>query len=642
MLRALVRLLVVVAAVVASPAHAQLCAPAADPCVVSVSVSVPGDTVIDLGTRDLVIAAGRDITVQGTGTGALTITANDITFQDGARIVAPGVDGNGGSVSLDAAGAIDMQVNSRIDVTAGSGGTIIMKSTSAALNGQLRGGASLRESDGGFIDLTTTGTLLIGGGGISIPGGNGCGFGGFVFAYAGGDFEVSAPLETKGGCDGGYVDIGATGDLRLTPTASIVSNATLEGNDGGDVSLAAGGLVSVEGAISTNGQGSLLEGGGYGGDVDVLGRRVVLGGLVEFTGAGPDGDGGFLDVTAEEDILVTGALVASGAAEGGGGEVDLYASGRVEVRSAIDVRGGFVGGTFSILTAGPVVFGPLASVAADYIPGSIFGGYGGIIDVNGCDVTTAAGSILSCLGSGPTPRAAIEIDAGGTMTLGGSAIAGTQIALSYRGQPPVILPSATLQPAPIVQQDPTLPCCSMCTTTTSTSSTTSTSESSPTTTSTTATTVSTVPLTTTSTTSPSTSSSSSSTVTTVISSTTSTSLPLSCLDEPLEGYAAVECAVTHLQEMLTAQSEDALGGRKSAKRLAGKVGKTWDLVEKARTSPKAPKLLVKAAKKVVSFETQIARLLAKTKIEDGLATELLDLSGEISVRISGVLTLLTN
>jgi hypothetical protein len=128
----------------------------------------------------------------------------------------------------------------------------------------------------------------------------------------------------------------------------------------------------------------------------------------------------------------------------------------------------------------------------------------------------------------------------------------------------------------------------------------------------------------------------------VISSTTSTSLPLSCLDEPLEGYAAVECAVTHLQEMLTAQSEDALGGRKSAKRLAGKVSKTWDLVEKARTSPKAPKLLVKAAKKVVSFETQIARLLAQTKIEDGLATELLDLSGEISVRISGVLTLLTN
>jgi hypothetical protein len=132
------------------------------------------------------------------------------------------------------------------------------------------------------------------------------------------------------------------------------------------------------------------------------------------------------------------------------------------------------------------------------------------------------------------------------------------------------------------------------------------------------------------------------TTTTVGSSTTSTSLPLSCLDEPLEGYAAIECAVTYLQDQLSAQSEDALGGRKSAKRLASKVTKTWNLVEKSRTSPKAAKLLVKAEKKVASFETQIARLIARTKIEDGLATDLLGLSGEISVRISGVLTPLTD
>lgn len=121
-----------------------------------------------------------------------------------------------------------------------------------------------------------------------------------------------------------------------------------------------------------------------------------------------------------------------------------------------------------------------------------------------------------------------------------------------------------------------------------------------------------------------------------------TTLPLSCLDEPLQGYAAVECATTVLQDMVAAQSEIALGGRKSARRLAGKVSKTRVFVEKSRTSSKAVKLLVKAEQKVRSFEGQIGKLLARDKIEEGLANELLALSGEVTVRIDGVLTPLAN
>jgi len=127
-----------------------------------------------------------------------------------------------------------------------------------------------------------------------------------------------------------------------------------------------------------------------------------------------------------------------------------------------------------------------------------------------------------------------------------------------------------------------------------------------------------------------------------VTSSTSTTLPLSCLDEPLVGYPAVTCAVTVLQDMVTGQDEIALGGRKSAKRLAGKIAKTQALVEKSQTSKKAAKLLVKAEKKVVSFQTQISKLQAQAKIEESLATELLELSGEVTARIDGVLTPLTN
>jgi hypothetical protein len=127
-----------------------------------------------------------------------------------------------------------------------------------------------------------------------------------------------------------------------------------------------------------------------------------------------------------------------------------------------------------------------------------------------------------------------------------------------------------------------------------------------------------------------------------VTSTTSTTLPLSCLDEPLVGYPAVTCAVTVLQDMVTAQEEIALGGRKSAKRLAGKIAKTQALVEKSQTSKRAAKLLVKAEKKVVSFQTQISKLQAQAKIGEPLASELLELSGEVTARIDGVLTPLTN
>jgi hypothetical protein len=575
-------------------------------------------------------------------------------------------------------------------VTAGAGGSITIAAARAILNGQLRAVAQARDEDGGFIDIATRGDLVIGGGGIVATGGNRWGFGGFCYLIAEGDIEIGGLVEMKGG-DGGDVDIDTLGDLHITAIGSINNIAAFEGNDGGDVRLAGGGVVTIEGPIYTNGQGSLSEGGGWGGDLDVSGRRVVLAGEIELTGAGPDGDGGFLDVTADEDLLVTGRIDATGAAEASGGEVNLLAGTLVAVDSLIDIRGGFTGGAFSVLTNGPVAIGGSTRIDADVIPGSIFGSYGGMIDIAGCDVTVGAGSVLTCLGTGGGSQALMRIAASGAMTIGGSLNAGAQITLEYRTLAPTLLGSAILQPAPTMQQNAALPCCIGCPTTTSTSTTssttTSTSSTSSTTTSSSSSTTATTASTTTSTssttsstsssstsstttsssssttattasttistssttsstssssTSSTTTSSSSSTTTTVTSSTTSTTLPLTCLDEPLEGYAAVECAIGHLEDMVASQSDDALGGLKSAKRLAGKIVKTSVLVEKSRTSSRAAKLLVKAERKVLAFETQIERLLDKAKIDDGLATALLDLSGEVTVRIDAVLAPLAN
>ena len=117
--------------VLAGPARAQFCGPAADPCVVNANTVVPGGTVVDLKTRAFVVASGVTITVQGTGNGSFTLTAGDVTFRDGARLIAGGVNGTGGNVSIKASGAVVMQANSRIEVTGGAAGSVTMVAASA-------------------------------------------------------------------------------------------------------------------------------------------------------------------------------------------------------------------------------------------------------------------------------------------------------------------------------------------------------------------------------------------------------------------------------------------------------------------------------------------------------------------------------
>ena len=631
--RAIARALVAAIVATAAPGWAQLCGPTDDPCVMSSSVTVPGDTVIDLGSRDLVIAASQVLTVQGTGNGTLSISARNITLENGARIVAPGPTGIGGTVTLVASGALAMVLNSRIDTTGASAGDVALTADTAILEGQIRAAATTRDGDGGYVSLVTAGDASISGGGMLATGGNGYGFGGFVDVFAGGNLVVSSALETKGG-EGSDIDLQAGGDLTVDSAAELNGIATLESGDGGSVSLTANGFVSSLGHIDLRSAGSLLEGAGDAGDVDIIGDSVELGGLVEMVGAGPDGSGGFLDVFGTTDVTVSGTVLVSGAAEGVGGDVLLDASSTVTVASSIDVRGGFAGGSFEGSTLGLFDLRPGVTVTVADVPGGTLGGYGGDAYVEACHAQLAG--TIDASGLGPAPRATVTVKTGGGAVVSGTILGPSGVTFMYRSEPPSIEATATIVPTPVLTEDPTLACCVLCDVTTSTTVTTSStqppSSTSSTTTTTSSTTSSSMPASTsTVTTVPSSS-------TTVVISTTTTTLPPSCLDEALGGFSAIECAVAQLDDMVQSQSMTALGGTRSAKRLAGKVAKTSALVEKARGSNKSAKLLRKAEKKVRSFQKQIAKLLARAKIADPLAEGLLDLSDEVSVRIDGVLT----
>jgi len=649
MSRALLRLLPALLLLVPSGARAipPLCLANANPCVVANTINVDSGSVFDLAGRDLVIAAGKTVNV--TGLGVITIFANDVTFEDSAKILANGSTEDGGEVSILADGVVTMATSSRIEVNSGYAGSIDIAATTFDLLGELRASSTTRDGDGGLITIITTEAANIGGAGINASGGDRFASGGYVDVLTGGDIGVTAQILVKGGDgDGGDIDLDAGGTLTTSAAAELNSVATFEFGSGGAVALTAVQDILVNGPIYARGSGSLLEGGGDGGDLDVFadGGDALLNGRVELTGAGPDGSGGFLDIFALGEIDVKKDMIVTGAQEGTGGDVFLDGE-SIIMRALVDLRAGIIGGSFDATSSGPTTFMSTAVVNASGTGGFLGGG---TFDVLACDLTVAAGASLLAMEPGQAPRAVITLRGSNSMSIGGTVHAGTGVALQWRAAPPVLLGGSVVIPAPVITQNQALPCCGVCTTTTTTFATTTTSVSVTTTsvpvttTSVPATTSSTVSTSSTVTTVSSTSSTSlattsttvTSTTTSTVTSTTTSTLPLSCLDEPLLGFDAVECAVGLLAEDLTLRPDDELGGSRKAKGLRNRIVAAGRLVEKARGNTKAKKqgnLLKKSGRKVASFEKKVAKFAEKGKITLEVAAALNDRASVARSRI---------
>ena len=641
-----------------SSAFGQLCPGVVDPCVISTSQTIASGTVLDIGSRSLVMASGATLTVSGAG--LFFINARNVTLQANAKILADGELGFGGTVFISALGAVTLDPGSRIDVQAAFGGDIDITADSLLMNGQLKASATSRDGDGGLIDVTTTFDTTIGGLGIQASGGDRFSSGGLIDVIAGGNILVDALIEAKGGDgDGGDIDLDALGDVTTTVNGELNNIATLVFGSGGFTTITGGRAVTIGGLIFSRGQGNYLEGGGDGGDLDILadGGDVVINGRIEIDGSAPDGSGGFMDVFASGAIFLNDDITLTGGREGGGGDL-LIEAGDVTFNGAVDLRAGFIGGAVDVFTGGSVVFTPLADLDASTNDGPV-GQFGGIVDALACDIEVQAGARLLAVGNGTPPRATIRLRASSNLTVAGTIQAGALVELRVRDSAPVFVPGSIIDPSPSIVVDPALPCCVNCPTTTTTTSTslpTTTSTSLPTTTSTSlqtttttsSPTTSSVATSSTSTTTVSSTTTStvdvpSTTTTTVVeSSTTTTTLPLSCLDEPLEGLDAVECPITLLQGDLALVSDDELGGRK-ARGLRKRVEKAAAFVDRARLeeNPKrVVRFLKKASRKVTSFDRKLERFVAKSKITDEIAAPLRDRASVARSRLDSLQVLL--
>lgn len=452
------------ATITASPAAAQFCSATADPCVVSANLVVPSGTIANLGSRDLIIQANKTVTVSGAG--FLVIMARNVTLESGAKIVASGEDGFGGDITIDATGAVLLQTSSRIDVQSGFGGSIAIGANAFQLDGQLLATATLRDGDGGDVEITTTSDAIVSGQGIRVNGGDRFGGGGFVDVLAGGNIVVSGEIQAKGGeSDGGDIDLDAGGDVITTAAGALTSLATWPFGSGGATSMTAGGVVTIGGALTARGQGD-IDGGGDGGDLDVIadGGDVTINAPIVLDGAAPDGSGGFLDISAVGDTLVNAAMSLASGREGAGGDV-LISADAVVLNAPLTLTAGFIGGAVDLFATSDVTFTTSGDVDVS-TSGGPFGEFGGTIDAFGCTVDVRAGAQLLAVGNGSVPRATIRLVGINTLRLAGTVQAGASVQLRYKDALPVFVPGFVVAPTPTQTFDPTLPCCVACNTTT--------------------------------------------------------------------------------------------------------------------------------------------------------------------------------
>jgi hypothetical protein len=470
----------------AATTAADICLPAADPCVVTGKVTVAAGSTLDFGTRTL------DVTPTGSLNASegsvLTILAGYVHIEAGGSIVGTGTS-TGADISVKTMGSIAVDAIGttvgKIDTSAGSqaGDITLTAGTDMTINGLLAARAIGTSGSGGTLTLTGGGDVALGGS-LTVFGGS-QGGGGFVSVVAPGRITVNNTIDASGGAfGGGLIDLEAGGDLSTTATLDV--RCTGQTGDGGTLILLAGGAISLQGSISGMAAGSATSGGGVGASLTIYAQQgVLIGAPIVLAGRSSEGQGGTADISSGGDLVQSAPLQVQGnlsGTDGCGGAVTLSAGGNLNL-NAVQVNGSSCpGGTVSATAS-------LAATAAAEINAD--GTTGGAIMINAGAVTVAGTGNLHANGTTTSPcppdapclvnlqGCSVNVDAGAQLTtqstgginllqarsamvIGGTLIAQQANDLEYLTQEPTLLASASITPSPTITLNSGLPLCGSC------------------------------------------------------------------------------------------------------------------------------------------------------------------------------------
>jgi cysteine-rich repeat protein len=447
----------------AAGSAADVCPPAADPCVVdSVMTVSPGScpdapTVLDFGARRLIIGTATRTGRLDVGSGCMLIRAGALTITAGrgslrargdtalkvpagaVTVIVAGdaildgpIDANspyvravfparaGGDIIVQAGGSIS--VGPGVGVTAasttsfGPGGSVELSAGHDldAATGATISAAGGGNGDGGFATLTAMrGALrLANGTTVSAAGGIGS-FGGSISLGAVADSTIGAQVDASGGAAGGEVFIDVTG--HLTVSRQVLAAGTDLDAEGGTIEASStGGTFTVDSAVPIGFDASGDASGG--GTVTLEAGEAVrlLRGNVRASSANT-GEAGEIHVVAGTDLEVRAALQAtSGGEDSTGGILCLVAiDGSATIDGAMNVRGR-VGGTIDLVAGASIAIG---AVTIDCSGGGEYGDGGAVTFSAGRDMAVATGARFLANASSTA-----DAGSGGSIDLSGCAV----------------------------------------------------------------------------------------------------------------------------------------------------------------------------------------------------------------------------
>jgi cysteine-rich repeat protein len=411
-----------------------LCMPTANPCVVSTTVAVTDDSIIDVGARELRIANGGALNVGG---GTMTLQAATLTISAGGFVRALGTGSTpGGAIAIQVG---DLTVTGGLEANGAPGGSIAIAATGAvAATGPISARSLAREDLAGNIDIVAATATL--GGQISLLGGFDA-VGGDLSIDTTGDLNITGELIADGG-DGGGIDIRvgrptSGANLVIGGTAELRADNTTVGGFAGAIDILIegdginNGSTTIDGQLSANGvPGSLELGGGSGGCVEVQATGEVLimrSARLSADGGAPDGDGGEIDITSlNGPVTLEGTATASvGGEQSNGGAVTIDARGNSTISGSILATAGDGGGGEVAVssTAASVIVSRTATIDVS----SMVAGLGGGICLEsgvgeGTHTLTIEGRLSADGGSGGGAGGGIDLVGGDSVRIGPTAI----------------------------------------------------------------------------------------------------------------------------------------------------------------------------------------------------------------------------
>ena len=255
------------------------------------ATGAPGGVVMLTSTGPLTLTGPLEVRSRGNenGGGSAELRGADVTISGNGRIDARGGGEDfGGDVDISAAGGLNLGGN--IDASGGEGGIITITAAGAlsiAGNVSVKADAGASGGSGGEVTIDAAGVLTMSGE-LSANGRNGS-------------------VDTGAG-DGGNIDVSGSAIVVPSSTAHMNAAAGTPDGVGGDIDLTSiTGAIDCQGRLEANGPG--VDGTGGAVTIDAVGAASI-GGTINTSGS-RDG-GGDIDLLAGEDLTVFGDRVSDG------------------------------------------------------------------------------------------------------------------------------------------------------------------------------------------------------------------------------------------------------------------------------------------------------------------------------------------